>query len=214
MSGIEHISSPYSENWVYWVFLLLLALMFLNQSIKNSMIVAFRTISSHSDRVYGGQNSNILGVLTAWVFRIALFALVIYMVSFDGGDFTFGRYLIILVVIGAVCFVQYILTLGIGWVFVARKDLDNGLGQIEIVRNCIGVMLLPMPLWMIVVDNSLLSWILLGIIGGFFIILMLVKSLQLFYKNILSLLYILLYLICLEIIPLGGIVLWTQHILQ
>ena len=157
MSGIEHISSPYSENWVYWVFLLLLALMFLNHSIKNSMIVAFRTISSHSDRVYGGQNSNILGVLTAWVFRIALFALVMYMVSFDGGDFTFWRYLIILVGVGAVCLVQYILTLGIGWVFVARKDLDNGLGQIEIVRNCIGVMLLPMPLWMIVVDNSLLS---------------------------------------------------------
>ena len=109
---------------------------------------------------------------------------------------------------------QYILTLGIGWVFVARKDMDNGLGQIEIVRNCIGVMLLPMPLWMIVVDNSLLSWILLGIIGAFFIILTLIKSLQLFYKNILSLFYILLYLICLEIIPLGGIVLWTQHILQ
>lgn len=178
------------------------------------MIVALRTISSHSDRVYGGQNSNILGVLTAWVFRIALFALVMYMVSFDGGDFTFWRYLIILVGVGAVYLVQYVLTLGVGWVFVAKKDLDNGLGQIEIVRNCIGVMLLPMPLWMIVVDNSLLSWILLGIIGAFFIILTLVKSLQLFYKNILSLFYILLYLICLEIIPLGGIVLWTQYILQ
>ena len=71
-----------------------------------------------------------------------------------------------------------------------------------------------MPLVMIWVDNSLCSWILLGIIGAFFVILTLAKSLQLFYKNILSLFYILLYLICLEIIPVGGIVLWIQHILK
>ena len=93
MKWIEHISSPYSENWVYWVFLLLLMLMFLNDSVKNSLIIAFRTISSHSDRVYGGQNSNILGVLSAWIFRIALFALVVYMASFKVGEFSFLRYL-------------------------------------------------------------------------------------------------------------------------
>lgn len=214
MNGIEHISSPYSENWVYWVFLLLLALMFLNHSVKNSLVIAFRTISSHSDRVYGGQNSNILGVMSAWVFRIALFALVMYVASFKGGEFSFTRYLMIVGAVGAVCLAQYILTLGVGWVFVARKDLDNGLGQLEIVRNCMGVILLPMPLVMIWVDNSLCSWVLLGIIGAFFVILTLAKSLQLFYKNILSLFYILLYLICLEIIPVGGIVLWIQHILK
>lgn len=214
MKWIEHISSPYSENWVYWVFLLLLMLMFLNDSVKNSLIIAFRTISSHSDRVYGGQNSNILGVLSAWIFRIALFALVVYMASFKVGEFSFLRYLKIIGGVGVVFLVQYILTLGVGWVFVARKDLDNGLGQLEIVRNSTGMILLPMPLVIILVDNYLFSWILLGIIGTFFIILTLIKSLQLFYKNILSLFYVLLYLICLEIIPVGGIVLWTQYILQ
>ena len=214
MKWIEHISSPYSENWVYWIFLLLLMLMFLNDSVKNSLIIAFRTISSHSDRVYGGQNSNILGVLSAWIFRIALFALVVYMASFKVGEFSFLRYLKIIGGVGVVFLVQYILTLGVGWVFVARKDLDNGLGQLEIVRNSTGMILLPMPLVIILVDNYLFSWILLGIIGTFFIILTLIKSLQLFYKNILSLFYVLLYLICLEIIPVGGIVLWTQYILQ
>ena len=189
-------------------------LMFLNDSVKNSLIIAFRTISSHSDRVYGGQNSNILGVLSAWIFRIALFALVVYMASFKVGEFSFLRYLKIIGGVGVVFLVQYILTLGVGWVFVARKDLDNGLGQLEIVRNSTGMILLPMPLVIILVDNYLFSWILLGIIGTFFIILTLIKSLQLFYKNILSLFYVLLYLICLEIIPVGGIVLWTQYILQ
>ena len=109
---------------------------------------------------------------------------------------------------------QHILILCVGWIFITRKQLDNGLGQLEIVRNSIGVVLLPILVIMVWINNPLFSWILLGIIGTIFLLLALTKSIQLFYKNILSLFYILLYITCLELIPMGSILLWTQHILQ
>lgn len=213
MNGIAHISSPYTENWVYWVVLLLMTLMMINYSVRNSLVIAFRTISSHSERVYGG-NSNILGRINAWIFRIALLALVMHIAFYKGGIFAFKTYLIIVGVVGIICLTQYILTIGIGWIFVTRKNLENGLGLLEMVRNSVALTLLPMPLLMMWIDNSLCKWILLSIIGAFFVILTLTKSLQLFYKNFLSFVYILVYLIYLEIIPIGGMVIWIQHILQ
>lgn len=185
----------------------------INYSVRNSLVIAFRTISSHSERVYGG-NSNILGRISAWIFRIALLALVMHIAFYKGGIFAFKTYLIIVGVVGIICLIQYILTIGIGWIFVTRKNLENGLGLLEMVRNSVALTLLPMPLLMMWIDNSLCKWILLSIIGAFFVILTLTKSLQLFYKNFLSFVYILVYLIYLEIIPIGGMVIWIQHILQ
>lgn len=214
MNGIPHISSPYSESWVYWIILLLSVLIFFNHSVRNSVAIAFRSIYSHSDRIYSNQNSNLLVKFCSWIFRIIIFALAIYVAIFETGDFSFLTYLAIVGIVSVVCLLQHALILCVGWVFVTRKQLDNGLGQLENVRNSIGVMLLPILVIMVWINNPLCSWILLGVLGTIFVLLTLTKSLQLFCKNILSVLYILLYLICLEIIPMGGILLWTQHILQ
>jgi hypothetical protein len=182
--------------------------------VKDSVAIAFRTISSHSDRVYSSQNANLLSILCSWAFRIIIFALAIYVAIFESGEFSFLTYLAIIGIVGMVCLLQHALILCVGWVFVTRKQLDNGLGQLENVRNSIGVILLPMLVIMVWINNPLCSWILLGVLGTIFVLLTLTKSLQLFCKNILSVFYILLYLICLEIVPMGGILLWTQHILQ
>ena len=214
MNGILHISSPYSESWVYWILLLLSVLIFFNHSVKDSVAIAFRTISSHSDRVYSSQNANLLSILCSWAFRIIIFALAIYVAIFESGEFSFLTYLMIIGIVSVVFLLQHILILCVGWVFITRKQLDNGLGQLEIVRNSIGVVLLPILVIMVWINNPLFSWILLGIIGTTFLLLALTKSIQLFYKNILSLFYILLYITCLELIPMGSILLWTQHILQ
>ena len=209
-----HISSPISESWVYWILLLFFVLVAVNRSVRDSVVVALRNSFSHSERVYGGQSQNILAISTAWIFRTGVLAMVIYILLYTSEQFTFMAYTKILGVVALIEVIRHILLLGVGWVFLSNNQLANGIGQLEIVRNVVCVLLLPVLLLLIRLNYPMLHFILLGIIGLAFTVLVIAKSTLLFYKNILSIFYILLYFIYLEIIPVAGMVLWTKHILQ
>ena len=209
-----HISSPISESWVYWILLLFFVLVAVNRSVRDSVVVALRNSFSHSERVYGGQSQNILAISTAWIFRVGVLAMVIYVLSYTSEQFTFMAYTKILGAVALIEVIRHILLLGVGWVFLSNNQLANGIGQLEIVRNVVCVLLLPVLLLLIRLNYPMLHFILLGIIGLAFTVLVIAKSTLLFYKNILSIFYILLYFIYLEIIPVAGMVLWTKHILQ
>ncbi len=209
-----HISSPISESWVYWILLLFFVLVAVNRSVRDSVVVALRNSFSHSERVYGGQSQNILAISTAWIFRVGVLAMAIYVLSYTSEQFTFMAYTKILGVVALIEVIRHILLLGVGWVFLSNNQLANGIGQLEIVRNVVCVLLLPVLLLLIRLNYPMLHFILLGIIGLAFTVLVIAKSTLLFYKNILSIFYILLYFIYLEIIPVAGMVLWTKHILQ
>ena len=209
-----HISSPISESWVYWILLLFFVLVAVNRSVRESVVVALRNSFSHSERVYGGQSQNILAISTAWIFRVGVLAMAIYILLYTSEQFTFMAYTKILGVVALIEVIRHILLLGVGWVFLSNNQLANGIGQLEIVRNVVCVLLLPVLLLLIRLNYPMLHFILLGIIGLAFTVLVIAKSTLLFYKNILSIFYILLYFIYLEIIPVAGMVLWTKHILQ
>ena len=209
-----HISSPISESWVYWILLLFFVLVAINRSVRDSVVVAMRNSFSHSERVYGGQSQNILAISTAWIFRVGVLAMAIYVLSYTSEQFTFMAYTKILGVVALIEVIRHILLLGVGWVFLSNNQLANGIGQLELVRNVVCVLLLPVLLLLIRLNYPMLHFILLGIIGLAFTVLVIAKSTLLFYKNILSIFYILLYFIYLEIIPVAGMVLWTKHILQ
>ena len=209
-----HISSPLSESWVYWILLLFFVLVAVNRSVRESVVVALRNSFSHSERVYGGQSQNILAISTAWIFRVGVLAMAIYILLYTSEQFTFMAYTKILGVVALIEVIRHILLLGVGWVFLSNNQLANGIGQLELVRNVVCVLLLPVLLLLIRLNYPMLHFILLGIIGLAFTVLVIAKSTLLFYKNILSIFYILLYFIYLEIIPVAGMVLWTKHILQ
>ena len=209
-----HISSPISESWVYWILLLFFVLVAVNRSVRDSVVVALRNSFSHSERVYRGQSQNILAISTAWIFRVGVLAMAIYVLSYTSEQFTFMAYTKILGAVALIEVIRHILLLGAGWVFLSNNQLANGIGQLELVRNVVCVLLLPVLLLLIRLNYPMLHFILLGIIGLAFTVLVIAKSTLLFYKNILSIFYILLYFIYLEIIPVAGMVLWTKHILQ
>ena len=209
-----HISSPISESWVYWILLLFFVLVAVNRSVRDSVMVALRNSFSHSERVYGGQSQNILAISTAWIFRVGVLAMAIYILLYTSEQFTFMAYTKILGVVALIEVIRHILLLGVGWVFLSNNQLANGIGQLELVRNVVCVLLLPVLLLLIRLNYPMLHFILLGIIGLAFTVLVIAKSTLLFYKNILSIFYIFLYFIYLEIIPVAGMVIWTKHILQ
>ena len=214
MNSIAHISSPSSESWVYWILLLFFILVVVNQYVRDSVIVAVRSSFSHSERIYGGQSQHIMTLITSWVFRIGISALLIYFLLATSCGFQFLTYLKVFGVITLVAILRQLLVVVVGWVFLSPNQFANGMSQIDPIRNLCCVLLLPIVLLLIHLHNPIISFILLGIVLLGFTVFVIAKALLLYYKGLLSIFYILLYFTCLEIIPVMGMLLWTQHILQ
>lgn len=185
-----------------------------NQYVRDSVIVAVRSSFSHSERIYGGQSQHIMTLITSWVFRIGISALLIYFLLATSCCFQFLTYVKVFGVITLVAILRQLLVVVVGWVFLSPNQFTNGMSQIDPIRNLCCVLLLPIVLLLIHLHNPIISFILLGIVLLGFTVFVIAKALLLYYKGLLSIFYILLYFTCLEVIPVMGMLLWTQHILQ
>jgi hypothetical protein len=172
-----------------------------------------RNTFSHADRMYGESSQNIFSLLVAWIFRIGVWSLGVYLLLHNDA-FIGSNYLRVLGVIVCVFLIQHLCILAVGWVFLHRTKLSNGIGYLEVFRNFMSAMLLLLILVFTHFHLPGLYTICFGVVFAVFSVLVIVKGFQMFYSGLLSVFYILLYFTSLELLPMSGILLWTQHILQ
>ena len=208
MEMISRISSPVSESWVAWILLLLVVLWLLNSMFVPEISLVFRGLFSRGERTYlsnGGQLQ-----YTTWGFRVGVVALLVQMLLVKGEGFVFVDYGIIFGIMSLAYLVQELLIRLVGAVFVSHRVLEGALDQRTLLNNALCGML---PLVVLSSRMERLGVIVLFALLSLYIGILLIKSVQLFYKNILSILYISLYIISLEFIPLVGAILWIKNIL-
>jgi hypothetical protein len=208
MEMISRISSPVSESWVAWILLLLVVLWLLNSMFVPEISMVFRGLFSRGERTYlsnGGQLQ-----YTTWGFRVGVVALLVQMLLVKGEGFVFVDYSIIFGIMSLAYLVQELLIRLVGAVFVSHRVLEGALDQRTLLNNALCGML---PLVVLSSRMERLGVIVLFALLSLYIGILLIKSVQLFYKNILSILYISLYIISLEFIPLVGAILWIKNIL-
>jgi hypothetical protein len=63
------------------------------------------------------------------------------------------------------------------------------------------------------IDSGVLTNVVCCIVAGVFLLLVLLKSIQLLYKKMLSVFYILLYIISLEVVPLAATISIVKYVL-
>ena len=212
MEIVEHISSVYANGWVSWVLLALLLLLVLNRSAGMGVIGSLRSVFSQSERVYGAQSRAWGSEVCEWLFRIGVLAMAVWILVIGNGrlDMGYGQlaigngamgYAKVLGVVLGVYIVQRLVLRGVGYVFVSRKQLSAAMEQYNAICSAACVCLYPIVLVVMNVPAAHLAQILCGAVLVAFVGMIVWKSIRLFYTNILSLLYILLYIIFLEIMP-------------
>jgi hypothetical protein len=171
--------------------------------------LVFRGLFSKGERSYVGNTG--LQYLTT-LYRAGIMALLIYMLIHVTGEFTFINYSIVLGVILAAILTQNLLTRLVGLVFLSNRMLEGALEQRRLIGDvlCGLIPLAIMLLYMIPACNMVVVIVLSLLYVG----MILVKSIQLFYNNLLSVLYVLLYITSLELIPLVVAILWIKNIIK
>lgn len=209
MDVITRISSPMTESWFAWLFFAFFVFWVSKGMFLAEASLVFRGLFSKGERSYVGNTG--LQYLTT-LYRAGIMALLIYMLIHVTGEFTFINYSIVLGVILAAILTQNLLTRLVGLVFLSNRMLEGALEQRRLIGDvlCGLIPLAIMLLYMIPACNMVVVIVLSLLYVG----MILVKSIQLFYNNLLSVLYVLLYITSLEIIPLVGAILWIKNIIQ
>ena len=213
MDMVPHILSVYANAWTGWVMLALLLLLVLNHSPQYSLIGSVKNVFSHAERVYGAQSRAWGSEVCEWLFRIGVLAMAVWILAIGNGRLAMGYgrlaigngamgYAKVLALVLGVYIVQRLVLRGVGYVFVSRKQLSAAMEQYNAICSAACVCLYPIVLVVMNVPAAHLAQILCGAVLVAFVGMIVWKSIRLFYTNILSLLYILLYIIFLEIMPI------------
>lgn len=213
MDNIVRIWSPNSAPWVMWVLFGLLLLALCVGFLGSDIAALARSLFSKSDRMYVDRNTQgILQTIIVQSFRIGVIALVGYLWIYNANDFAIVNYLLVVGIVASLLLVQWLLLKGIGNVFLTPKQLAIAMEQRSVVCNTMAMLLWPIALVMIYIGKEA-STVLCGIAGGVYVVLICVKYMQLFYQNVLSIGYMLLYVISLEVLPLCTALIWAQKLI-
>lgn len=213
MDNVARILSPDSASWVMWVLFGLLLLALCVGFLGSDIAALARSLFSKSDRMYVDRNTQgILQTIIVQSFRIGVIALVGYLWIYNANDFAIVNYLLVVGIVASLLLVQWLLLKGIGNVFLTPKQLAIAMEQRSVVCNTMAMLLWPTALVMIYIGKEA-STVLCGIAGGVYVVLICVKYMQLFYQNVLSIGYMLLYVISLEVLPLCAALIWAQKLI-
>ena len=200
--GLPHISSLYSESWVAWLLFALLVIALSNPFVR-MVGVTWHSVFSQSERAYTPQTHDWLSEITLRIFQLGVVTIGMLMWILPQGNVEPILFAQSLGIVTAVYVVQSVLTFAVGHVFVSAKRLGIAWAQHNNIRTLMCIGIYPVLLLLLNITNSMVPQILCGIIVVLFVLLLAGKCLQLFYTGALSILYVLLYVVCLEILPLG-----------
>ena len=210
--GLPHISSLYSESWVAWLVFALVVIALSNPFVR-MVGVTWHGVFSQSERAYTPQTHDWLSEITLRIFQLGVATIGMLMWILPHGDVEPILFAQALGIVTAVYVVQSLLTFAVGHVFVSAKRFGIAWTQHNNIRTLMCIGIYPVLLLLLNTTASMVPQILCGIIVVLFVMLLAGKCLQLFYAGPLSILYVLLYVVCLEILPLGMCVFLIKHIM-
>lgn len=217
MEIVEHISSVYANGWTGWVLLALLLLLLLNRSARMGVMGSVRSVFSQSERVYASQSRAWGSELCEYVFRLGVVSMAVWVLAIGDGRLAMGNgamgYVKVFGWVLGVYVVQRLLMRGVGRVFVGSKQLDAAMEQYNGICRMVCVCLYPIVLLLTNVQVGYLAQILCGGVVLLYMVCVWWKSVRLFYANVLSLLYISIYIVFLEIMPMVLIFTVAKNIL-
>ena len=213
------ISSPISESWVFLSYFVLIAMVYIATRLNQGTVaISFRTLYSAKERdsIFYIGSADIRSQILITLFCIGMIALNVQLAVFQSGTFRITDMLLICLLVVAVFILQYTINRMLAYVF-----FDGGVFQVAIQhyeRLIIATATILMPITIITIYTSAtypaLANSLYWLVAIFFFGTLTFKIFRLFFNKILDSVYILLYLLLVEIVPLASMIYVAQMIVS
>lgn len=211
MPGIPLISSALSESWVAWTLLALLAMLPLASAFQPQLIrVSFASLLSSKERdsIFVASSPDFRARLILYLYTLLIQAMAMMVLFRTNGDFSYETFCVVLACTLGVSVVKWLLQRLVAYVFFTPQALEVFERHYNYLNHAAAVSLLPITLVAIYLPSVSISW-LIGLYATdviLYIMLVIYKTIVLFARGAQSTLYITLYVLTLEVVPVGALV--------
>lgn len=204
-----------SEPWTAWILLLLLALAGLANVLQPGVVVSgFSTIVTKPERQYTDIQRTVLGQICLHLFQIGTLAMAYYLFCYRSGDFTILRYGVILLLVALVYGLKVLVMLLVGYTFQLQKRCASIMvhyGNLLCVFCCA-----LYPLLLLMYSGGTTMWLQVldvGIVTAY-VLLVVFKYCRAYLQSPMALVYILLFVLTVDVLPILGVYYGTEYILS
>ncbi len=216
--GIEHIVSLYNTGWYGWTLLLLGICAVLSEVFQPGVMSGITgTVFAHSERIYTRTPDNFQGQLTASIFRIGTLALMLVMIWSDRMDSTtndIALYGIAIAMIVAVIIIKMVLNALIDYTFQLKAAATGVNAHMAGISTLVCFGLYTAALLLPLADNVVVNRWTAGVLCIVYLVLTTYRMVLIFLSDAKSIIYILMYIMTLEVLPIGVLVAGMSQMIQ
>ena len=167
---------------------------------------------SHAERTYKDSPDNLFGQLFITVFRIGVTALLLELCFYSGGEFLFLRYVYLTGWILVLILMKMACNVLIDYTFQFTRHYAAPYEQYGAIATAMSLLIYPCLLLALHIGSAETArWVLgIGAIG--FVGLILFRWCRTFLRSASSLLYIILYIMTMEVLPIVALLWYSGHL--
>lgn len=170
----------------------------------------FVSLFSKVERSYNDSPMNYIGQALLFVFRAGILGMAIYLFTYNSqlamhansGEFLFSRYMTIMGAVAATEIVKYLVSLLLNYTFQLSRQFATLFAHYTYVSTSICCVLYPLLLLIIYFGSQALTTIGLCVMMSVCWLVLFIKWIRVFFTSIPSVIYVLLYILTIEVLPL------------
>ena len=204
MNEIMHIVSPQSAAWVGWTMFVLLLCGVLAELWQPGVISqAGVSLSSRTDRTYKESPATFLGQTMIHLFRTGTIAMGLCLCFYEGGAFRFVDFALVCGLIVVVLILKILLNWLLDYTFTLRRRFPSAYEDYSNLGTISVLVLYPLLLIVLRFSKPMVAMLMMLIVAVIFLGMWIYRGGRLFISSPSSIIYFALYILTLEVLPLG-----------
>lgn len=175
---------------------------------------SFRAVFSRLDRTYADAARDLYTNILLLIFRLGTLAMALQTLFFGAGTFSILTFLIIVAGLGVLQLLKWLAMQSIAKIFLSVRALEEPLSFLASLQLLTSIVVYPVTLLLIDYNWLWVCAVLLAAVYVAYLVLLLIRMIRIFMTKPISILYIALYIMTLEIVPFVGVCLAVQYLMS
>jgi len=215
MTSLPHITSMLTTPWCGWTLLVLMLFAILAEWIQPGVISqAYTSLKVRTERMYKDAPTSGMAQILITAFRIGTLAMIVCMCFAPNDRLTFVAYMAVCGVILAILMVKMICNILLNYAFQITRIYGDVYEHYSNIFTLTIVAMFPLVLLFLHIGSITATRCLLGVMAVLFLVMWLYRCVRQFIHAPLAIIYLLTYMITLEILPMVGLLLFSEKTLS